>query len=173
MASEYSRRSRAASDGSGKSVGNLSERDVQKLKKLAEKQEKDEKKNNICLRVRGANEEVDKTKVEGWIQEKLKVKCGLEWVRKRGAVVGAKVGSEEEKREVMQKKSMLKGTQFFIDNDRTWEERKAQDLLVRKARELKAKGKDVRVGMGKLRIEGAWVGLEEFLRREQSGAGFQ
>jgi len=41
-----------------------------------------------------------------------------------------KLGSEEEKKEVMRKKNRIKGDQIFIENDLTWRERKTQERII-------------------------------------------
>ena len=151
--SMYSRATSKTGGGSVGSAGSLSEREVAKLKRVAEKLEKEEKKCNICLKGWDEREEMNKEILEKWIEEKLGVKCNMDWVRKSGRVIIAKVESWEKKEEIMGKKNVLRGSKYFIDKDRTWEERVEQQRYIRRAFELRAEGKDVRVRWGGLVVK--------------------
>jgi len=68
----------------------------------------------------------------------------------------AKLGNAEEKREVMVNKYKLKGEDIFIENDLTWEERKVQERISKWFREMRNKGNEVKIGFGKVRVNGLW-----------------
>jgi len=95
----------------------------------------------------------------------LKDRLGLE-IKVKGCKVNGKVivvnlNSSEEKKEIMKGKSKLKGGNIFIDNDLTWEERKTQERINKWVKEQRGKGKEVRSGLAKVRIEGRWRRWEE------------
>jgi len=66
------------------------------------------------------------------------------------------LNSSEDKKEIMKGKSKLKGGNIFIDNDLTWEERKTQERINKWVKEQREKGKEVRSGLARVRIEGKW-----------------
>lgn len=73
---------------------------------------------------------------------------------KEGVLV--KLGNEGQKREVMEKKSKLRGRKEKIMEDWTWKESKMKWKLEEIARMEEGKGKIVWRGYGKLRIDGQW-----------------
>jgi len=90
------------------------------------------------------------------MEEKISVKCKIEYCRISGKVIIAKLGSEEEKREMMRNKNRLKKDQFFIENDLTWEKRKTQERINIWVKKRRNKEEDVKIGFGKVRVKGIW-----------------
>lgn len=80
------------------------------------------------------------------------VECKVEHSRLSGKVIIARLGKEEEKKEVMKNKNKLKGGNIFIENDLTWEERKLQEKISKWAKKERNKGGEVKIGLGKIRI---------------------
>lgn len=156
----------------------LSFREVGKLKKWIVDKEKEERRNNIVIkgmRITGGENcrgEVLKGHVTRMLEEKLDLRdkdCKIETCRWSGNVIIAKIRSEEEKKEVMKRKNKLKGGQLYIENDLTWEERQIQSMLNKWAKSEKNKNVDIKIGMGKARINGVWKfwgEIEKEVRRE-------
>lgn len=136
----------------------FSERDVGRLKRIIIEREKEERKNNIVIKGIGLTKEVEEGKkrreewVKGFLTEKIGIECKVEYCRRSGTVIIVKLDSEETKREVMRNKNKLKGETIYIENDLTWEERKTQERISRWAKTQKEKGKEVKIGMGRVKI---------------------
>lgn len=168
MRSQYSKySSRRGSSWTGSMALGISEKslsiaEVGKLKRLLTEKERDKGRNNIVLkevRIEG-DERLIKGALKEWVSDFLKKNLGvdgkIEHCRLNGKVIIAKLGSEEDKREVMKNKNKLKEGNIFIENDLTWEERKIQKKISRWGKEEKEKGKDIKIGLGKVRINGIW-----------------
>lgn len=65
-----------------------------------------------------------------------------------------KIENNEKRKEIMKNKYKLKGEKIFIENDLSQEERKTQEKINRQAKEKKEKGEEVKVGMGRVKING-------------------
>lgn len=65
-----------------------------------------------------------------------------------------KIENNEKKKEIMKNKYKLKGEKIFIENDLSQEERKTQEKINRQTKEKKEKGEEVKVGMGRVKING-------------------
>lgn len=61
----------------------------------------------------------------------------------------------------MRNKSKLKGGIICIEHDLTWEERKVQEKIGRWVRAERDRGKEVKTGYARMRIEGRWVRWED------------
>jgi len=102
----------------------------------------------------------NKRKMEGEIKEiigKLGIEVKVEEIRKlregheeKGGVILVKIGDEFEKEEMMKNKEKLKGTKIWIQEDRSWEERKAQRNIREIARRKREKGRKVWISEKKL-----------------------
>jgi len=67
------------------------------------------------------------------LRDKLGVTCEVNDVRKSGPVIVTRIEGKEGKKEVMRNKFKLKGDKMFIENDLSFDERKVQDVIARKA----------------------------------------
>lgn len=105
------------------------------------------------------------------VQKFLKEKMGIETIvteafplktsRKNAKIVLAKLIREEDKRKIMQrKKEKLEGSNIFINDDLTKEERGIQKSLREKAKSQRAAGHVVKLGHGKICIDGIWFNPE-------------
>lgn len=65
------------------------------------------------------------------LADRIGVQVRVEAAWKGGDVVVAKLGSVEEKRQVMINKSKLSGSRMFIENDLSYEDRKRQEEIAR------------------------------------------
>ncbi|XP_014222235.1 centrosomal protein of 120 kDa-like [Trichogramma pretiosum] len=142
---------------SGMSVCSLSEKEVIRMKKLVNEKEREERRLNVVIKgCKGMSENV-KVEVEKLLQDKIGVKVHFEAAWKSGQVVIGRCQNAEQKEEIMRGKAKLVGSTIFIDNDLTFEERKVQERINRWAREQRDKGKEVRVGLGKVCVNGKWI----------------
>lgn len=162
MISSGGRGSRATSVLSVMSEDRFSERDVGRLKRLITEKDKEERKNNIAIKGIELPKEIGedrKGRVEWakrFLKEKIGIECNIEQCKKNGTVIIVKLDREETKREVMKNKNKLKGGTVFIENDLTWEERRKQERISRWVKIQKEKGKEVKVGIGRVKIGNVW-----------------
>lgn len=110
--------------------------------------------------------------VEKFLKGKVGVECKVKHSRLSGKVIILRLGKEEEKKEVMKNKNKLKGGNIFIENDLTWEERKLQEKIGKWAKEERNKGREIKMGLGKIRINRIWkfwteIGKEMEERKER------
>lgn len=160
---EKRRRERRTVVTGGMGGGNLSEKEVGKIKEWMLEQERKERECNIIIR--GVRERMGGWEGKEWTQnflkERLGVSCKVEYIRISGPVIVARIENKEKKNEIMTNKSKLKGTNFFIENDLSWEERKRQKSINRWAREQRGKGEEVKIGVGRVKVRGIWRKWEE------------
>lgn len=138
-----------------------------RIEKLLEKQERIERKNNIVLRGIEISGEINKEKIGQLFRQKLGVNRQPVWVKVNNNIIVIKMRNWEEKLEVMSHKKQLKGSTIFLDNDLTKEEREIQRKIWQVAKGEREKGKDVKIGHQKIRIDGKWVYWQEQAGREQ------
>lgn len=156
----------STSKGSG---DRLSFREVGKIKKMVADKEREERKNNITIKgmTSKERERIEKEDIEKWLKQKIDVECKVMSCRQSGTVTIAKIESEEKKKEIMRNKYKLRGEKFYIENDLSWEERRTQEQITRWAKEQKAKGEEVKVGLGRIRIKGRWKSWAEIKQEEE------
>lgn len=120
---------------------------ITKLEIRIENQEREKRKNKIIIKGISFEESQLEEKVEQQIL-KDKLKSSVK-VKKAFSIKGKdnkqiiiiELNSWEEKQEVMKRKSLLKDTNIYIENDLTKEERKVQAELRKIMRQEKEKGK--------------------------------
>ncbi|EZA53829.1 hypothetical protein X777_06703 [Ooceraea biroi] len=115
------------------------------------------------------SEENWQNRVQELLWEKLKVQCRVGYIRKSGQVLIVKIESEEEKQDILANKNRLKGDRIFVEHDLTWEERKRQEEIKKWAIEQRYKGKEIKIGFGKVRVEGKWIWWEEMIGKSEEG----
>ncbi|KMQ83947.1 hypothetical protein RF55_18740 [Lasius niger] len=148
-------------EGKGRGGKGMEEEMVDKMKGIARKmelKEREERKNYIVIRSLEEGEGEVRGGVEKVLEE-IGVKVKIEEIRriggkygKEGGMVVVKLGSREQKKEVMEKKKRLKGRKIRIEDDLTWEERKIRWKIREIAKEERRKGSRVWIGYGKIRI---------------------
>lgn len=150
---------------------------MERLERRYELKEREERKRNFVLKGLGEGVGDLKVGVEE-VMKRLGVEVKAEEIRKielggkkKGNLLIVKVGSEEEKRRVMQNKWKLKGGDIWIEEDLTWEERKIKWMIRRVAWKEEAEGRRVRVGQGKVWIEGVWWVWDEWRGELRDGRG--
>lgn len=140
---------------------NLSIKEVEQVRHLVMDREREMRKANIVIKRWTREGQVGVEQVERWLKEKLNVEVKVVRCWQSGRVVVARLENEDYKREVMRNKSKLKGGIEFIEHDLSWEERKVQERIGRWVREERDKGREVKAGYARVRIEGRWVRWEE------------
>jgi hypothetical protein len=171
--SEWSMRSRTYSRASGESKnGGLSEREIDRFRRWAAEREKEDRRLNVIIKGISLPEAVQKDRLGSrkWTEELIKKRIGVECkitnCRVSGSVIIAKIDSEEKKREIMENKAKLKGERIFIENDKSWEQRRIQERIKSWGRKQKEKGVHVKIGFGRVRIGDIWRPWEEIEREE-------
>jgi len=174
--SGYSRYSRGSKRSKASEVSrasdNISVREVERLvrKNLTSGKEKEERKDNIIIKGWVNVKRIEKERVEEFLKDRLGLEIKVKGCKVNGKVVVVNLNSSEDKKEIMKGKSKLKGGNIFIDNDLTWEERKTQERINKWVKEQREKGKEVRSGLARVKIEGKWRRWEE-IEEELEGKG--
>jgi len=149
-----------------------------------ERKERQERRRNVIVRGIEVREGKRRETVEE-VLERIGAKVKIEEVKKIGKgkglieTVWVRLEGEEQKREVMERKSRLKGRKERILEDWTWKERRMRWKLEEIARREMAKGRKVGMGYGSIRIDEKWWRWEEeeevlvdrrgLVRRESAG----
>jgi len=141
---------------------------IKKMEDLLEKKDREDRKNNIVIKGMTFKEYGQRLRVEieKFIEEKIKVKAEVVYARKigKGNTIVVKLGSLEQKIDIMKNKSKLGTTDIYIENDRTIKEREIQRKIVAVAKGEKDKNKetDIKISHWKLRINGIWYKWNEY-----------
>lgn len=95
--------------------------------------------------------------IENFIANKLKTNVKILSVteikqKTDQQMVVVKCESFEQKRQIMRNKNKLKGTECYLEDDLTKEDRKIQTILRHKVKEERSKGKNVKMGYRKIVI---------------------
>lgn len=114
------------------------------------------RKNNIVIREAKIEKENPKDWTIEFLRNKLNVEGGIENAWRSGPVIIAKVESWEKKMVIWKNKAKLKDSEIYIEHDLSWVERKKQETILKWAREQREKGIEVKVGFGKVRVNGVW-----------------
>jgi len=96
--------------------------------------------------------------VEVEIKEVWRVAVEKEKMRE---MVGIKIEEPERRKEILEKRRNLRGRRERIMEDWTWRERRMRWRLVELAREEERKGRNVRIGYGKIKIGENWWRWDE------------
>lgn len=132
-----------------------------------EEWERERRRNNIIITGLETERRMERKEIEEWVEKELEVKVKIVriWtIKGRRSMIGAECANREEKEKVMKGKSKLKGKRIYIDNDRTFKERKVREEIGKIAREMREIGKIVKIGYNKLIING-----EEYRWKEEEG----
>lgn len=129
----------------------------------AQANKRDERRKNIVIEGLETKEWNHATDVQKFLKEKMEVDAvvtdafPLRTKNAKKKLILAKMLREEDKRKIMQvKKDKLTGTGIFINDDLSKEERETQKKLREKAKIERAAGRNVRIGHGKIFIDGNW-----------------
>lgn len=67
----------------------------------------------------------------------------------------------------MVNKHKLKGGKIFIKNDLSFKERKIQKKINRWVKQQKDKGEEINVGLGRVKVKGAWMFWAEIEKEKE------
>ncbi|KAI4472671.1 hypothetical protein M0802_016593 [Mischocyttarus mexicanus] len=143
-------------------------RKVKEMEEKMERREREERRRNVIIKRvkmgRSARETAEN--MLGRIGAEVKIVEAREIGKRRKqgeeTMLEVKLESVEGKREVMSRKGKLQGRREIIGDDWTWKERKMQWRLREIGSEEAGRGKWVRVGYGRVNINGVvWVWDEE------------
>lgn len=143
------------------------------MERKMERREREERRRNFIIRgatregtIKQAVEEVlEKIGAEGRVERVRELKNGT--VQGKERMIEVRMEDTEGKKEVMRRKRELRGRREKIEDDLTWKERRMQWKLRKIGDEEERRGKRVRLGYGKVIIEGAtwfWDESREVLR---------
>lgn len=133
---------------------------VERIENILETEEKEKRKTNLIIK--GINTEEGNLKervmeviraVSEEINPKEMRKVGR-WGERGTVWVG--LGNKEERDIILKNRNRLKGRREWVEEDLTWKERKAQWKVREVAQILGRKGLNVRVGQGRVWIDGRW-----------------
>lgn len=132
------------------------------LENKIEYMEKKEKKCNVIIKGLHVKENDVNEKVNTMLQEKLdigiKVKTIMIIPNNKGPIIVAQTESWKDKEAIMKSKNKLNGTNIYIENDLTVEERVIQTTLRKMAKDEREKGNKVVVKYNKIIINNkTWV----------------
>lgn len=131
-----------------------------RLRKI-EMKEREDKKKNILIRGIEVKDGKRREAVEE-IFKLLEIKADIREIKGLGGEMGKgkkmlliKLGCEEQRKEIWEKKNRLKGRKERILEDWSWKERRMR-WLEEIARKKEREGKRVWIGYGKIRIDDQW-----------------
>lgn len=135
---------------------------IKEIERSIQIKDREKRKRNVIVKglkvgVGDARKEVEKIMeelgAEVKIREVKRIRAGREeW----GEMMCVELASTDEKGRVMEKKSKLKGSNIWIDEDLTWEERKRRECIRRVVKEEREKGNKVIIGKYGIKINGEW-----------------
>ena len=150
------------------------EREITRIQEAEERRQRREKRNNIVVK----SKEIDKAsppelveKVKAIIQKtenNIEISNAI-YIGKNSMDMGlirVELRCLEDKIAIMKNKNKLQGTDIYIDDDLTKQEREIQRTLRMRAREEREKGNEARVGYQKLMINNNWVNWKELTPRQ-------
>lgn len=167
---------RKRAEGVGKEEGRETVNRVRDLERRMEMKEREERKKNILIRGVKIKEEKRKEAVEE-IMEVIGVRVTIEVVRKlrggekEGELIWVRLGSEEQRKEVLRGRKKLRGRRERIMEDWTWKERRMRWKLEEIARIEEREGKRTWIGYGRIRIEEQWWRWDEEEEVLKDGGG--
>ncbi|XP_024882915.1 uncharacterized protein PF11_0207-like [Temnothorax curvispinosus] len=160
--------------GKGESTGEIGEK-VRRLKRIMDKREKKERRNNITIRGLRKGKSSLKEEAKEFLEKKFGIKKNVKGVqvvsRKVKEVIIVEMEDWEGKETIMKRKRKLFGGNIFINHDLTKEERDVQRLLRERSRKERVKGKKVKVGYRKMYIENemyVWNEEAEEIRKREN-----
>jgi len=139
---------------------------VKEIEKRLERKERQERRRNVIIKGMEVKEGKRREAVEE-VFERIGARVRIEEVKKLGKgeglaeIVCVKLESEEQKREVMGRKSKLRGMKERVMEDWTWKERRMRWKLEEIARKEMAKGRKVWLGYGMIKIDESWWRWDE------------
>lgn len=149
---------------------------IDKLEEFERKRDQEYRRKNIIIRGLRTEKNDIRTEVEDFIQANLNLKVNLETATKIKPTKGEeflkfRVRSIQDKRMILEKKTALKGTQIYFDEDLTKEDREIQKKIYIKAKEERNRGNIAKIGYKKIYINNQlwiWRKDEGLVRQSRS-----
>ncbi|KAL6417092.1 hypothetical protein ACFW04_012988 [Cataglyphis niger] len=140
---------------------------LNEMENRMERREREERRKNVLIKRVEVKEGRRRVAVEE-LFDSIGIKAEIEEVRKIGGNVEEgremmviRLKNEDQKREVWNKKKLLKGRKERILEDGTWKKRRMRWSLERIAKEEEKKERKVWIGYGKIRIDEKWWKWDE------------
>ena len=131
---------------------------IEQLEERFEAEERNKRKKNIVIKGLKVEKGNERNEVSTFLRKELKIEANISGAYgiKAGdrVLIVASLQNFEDKMEVMKKKSELKGSKIYIENDLTKNEQKIQAEILKIARDRKENGQKVRVGYRKIVVDG-------------------
>lgn len=146
--------------------------EIYKLEGKIKTQEREKRRKNVVIRGIEKGERTTKEAVEEVIKGRLRMIGGIKNVKmigKTGSEALVELDSLETKIELMSRRSSLKGSSIYLDDDLSWEERQVQRELRKEAMKEREKGKKVIVRYGRICVDGRWIKWEEIEKSRRGG----
>lgn len=122
---------------------------------------KKERKNNIVIKGldtgKGSVTETVQQFLEETIKTQATVKEAYELGKGTNKIIITKLETWEMKKQILEKKGILRRTKIYIDDDLTRYEREVQRKIREEAKELKERGMQVKIGYRKLKVGDKWL----------------
>ncbi|KAK4880921.1 hypothetical protein RN001_004240 [Aquatica leii] len=129
---------------------------LEKIERSWGKTEKEKRRTNIIIRgmeVKNGKKE-QKEQVENWIKKNLNIEKTVVETRKLAErVMLVRMGTFEDKLDVLKQKKRLRGTSIYLDDDMTRREIDIQKKIRYEASKMKGEGKRVKIGFLKVWVE--------------------
>ncbi|XP_026827641.1 vicilin-like seed storage protein At2g18540 [Ooceraea biroi] len=143
---------------------------MKQLERKDDERERRERRNNIIMKGEGIpTEGSPKEIIKQTLRQELQIEADIEdayWIKREQGrrMLVAKLGSWQQKKEILIKKSKMKGKKLYIDNDLTKKERDVQKEITGIARTKREQGEEVKIGYKKLIANG-----KTFIWEEEEG----
>lgn len=140
---------------------------INKLEEIDRKRDQEHRRKNIIIRGLKTEKNDIRTEVEDFIEANLNLKIDLESAIKIKPANGEdflkiRVKSTEDKKNIIEKKASLKGTQIYLDDDLTRDDREVQRKIYNIAKEERSRGNIAKIGYKKIYINNQlWVWKDE------------
>ena len=137
---------------------------IKYLEEMEERRVKQEKKNNVIIKVKETQpDNADKTREltenimkQIGVSRKIVNSYFIGQDTKGWGLIKVQMSSFDEKMEIMRNKRKLRGQEIFIENDMTRQEREIQAAIRFRAKQERERGNSVRIGYQRLQINGTW-----------------
>ncbi|RLU18088.1 hypothetical protein DMN91_010331 [Ooceraea biroi] len=143
---------------------------MKQLERKDDERERRERRNNIIMKGEGIpTEGSPKEIIKQTLRQELQIEADIEdayWIKREQGrrMLVAKLGSWQQKKEILIKKSKMKGKKLYIDNDLTKKERDVQKEITGIVRTKRERGEEVKIGYKKLIANG-----KTFIWEEEEG----
>lgn len=135
---------------------------ITKLEEKTERIESQNRRNNVIIKGLAVEQNVEE-EVNRLLESKLNSEIKPESIKpikniRNTPIILLKFKNSEDKNHIMKNRSKLKGSEIYIENDMTKEERRIQFVIRKRAKEERRKGNKTNIGFKTLYINGTkWI----------------